>query len=120
MCIFLDTPVICSYIFKTIWQAVTLFWSLLWNGNFQTVLVQNPPAIPSLAVCWFYCFVLRKKFIIDWHNYAYTILALSLTENHVLVRFSRVVERYFGQLAHHNICVSNAMKEDLAKNWNIR
>lgn len=29
-------------------------------------------------------------------------------------------ERFFGPLADHHLCVTNAMKEDLKTNWGIR
>lgn len=33
--------------------------------------------------------------------------------------FSRY-EHFFGPLATHNLCVTNAMKDDLQKNWGVR
>ena len=29
-------------------------------------------------------------------------------------------EHFFGPLASHNLCVTNAMKDDLQKNWGIK
>lgn len=29
-------------------------------------------------------------------------------------------EHFFGPLADHNLCVTNAMKEDLQRNWGIK
>jgi beta-1,4-mannosyltransferase len=40
-------------------------------------LVQTPPAIPTLAIFQIYCLVMSTKLIIDWHNFGYSIMALS-------------------------------------------
>ncbi|KAL1451453.1 hypothetical protein WDU94_005829 [Cyamophila willieti] len=114
-------PNLFAFIFKVLFQVVTLFWCL--NIRLTNIphymLVQNPPAIPSVFICWLYCVLYNIKFIIDWHNYAYTILSLSLGEGHKLVRLSRVYERYFGRFSKANLCVTRAMRSDLKDNWNI-
>ena len=56
---------------------------------FHCDLLQNPPCIPTLAICWLVCVVQNTKLIVDWHNYGYTILGLTLGESHMLVRFSK-------------------------------
>lgn len=97
-----------------------MFYTLILSGKHQILLVQNPPAIPTLFVSWIYCKIFRAKLIIDWHNYAYTILSLSINHSNPLVKFSRVYECYIGQLAHSNLCVTEAMKKDLKTKWNIK
>ena len=42
------------------------------------VLVQNPPAFPTLAVTWFSLRRRGVRFVIDWHNLGYTLLQLRL------------------------------------------
>jgi beta-1,4-mannosyltransferase len=42
------------------------------------VLVQNPPAFPTLAVTWFSLRHRGVRFVIDWHNLGYTLLQLHL------------------------------------------
>lgn len=37
----------------------------------------------------------------------------------VILFFGRY-ERFFGRFADHNLCVTDAMRRDLQKNWNIR
>lgn len=113
-------PRTVAFFFKVVWQTLTLFWAILLKRKSDIVLVQNPPAIPTLAVCWFYCLLVNAKFIIDWHNYAFSILALTLGSDAPLVKLSLVYEKFFGQLANTNLCVTKAMKEDLDKNWNIK
>lgn len=108
-----------NYGFKTIWQAINLIFLLIIARKPDILLIQNPPAIPSLIVCLLFCFIVRAKFIIDWHNYAHTIMALSLPQDNILVKITRQVEVFAGQRAHNNFCVTNAMKTDLSKNWDI-
>ncbi|KAI5696989.1 hypothetical protein M8J75_003471 [Diaphorina citri] len=114
-------PNMFAFIFKVLFQAVTLFWCL--NKNLTSIpshlLLQNPPAIPTMFICWLYCVLYRVKFIIDWHNYAFTILSLSLNEQHPIVRISKWYERYFGRFSKANLCVTRAMRADLKENWNV-
>lgn len=114
-------PKIFQLILKTVWQAVSLFLTLLITGKCDYLLCQNPPAVPTLPVCRFYCLVTKTKFIIDWHNYGHTIMALSISNNlKIILKLYTFIERYFGQSAQNNLCVTYAMKEDLSENWNIR
>ncbi|MEQ2178714.1 hypothetical protein GOODEAATRI_016990, partial [Goodea atripinnis] len=69
---------------------------------------------------WVVCVLRGSTFIIDWHNYGYTIMALSLGASHPVVRLAKWYEHLFGPLASHSLCVTNAMKGDLLKNWGIK
>ncbi|XP_073816887.1 ALG1, chitobiosyldiphosphodolichol beta-mannosyltransferase [Musca autumnalis] len=115
------TPTL-KLIFKTFWQTLSLLIALASIRRSNFLLLQNPPGIPALAVCYLYCLITRTKFIIDWHNYTYTILALGMTggEKNRFCRVARWIERKFGSKADANFCVTKAMKEDLTNNWNIR
>ncbi|KAM9291079.1 chitobiosyldiphosphodolichol beta-mannosyltransferase isoform 2-T3 [Morus bassanus] len=84
------------------------------------ILLQNPPGLPSIAVAWLACLFWRSKLIIDWHNYGYTIMSLSHGRNHPLVQIAKWYEKLFGRLSDYNLCVTNAMKEDLWVNCNIK
>ncbi|XP_068966673.1 chitobiosyldiphosphodolichol beta-mannosyltransferase [Bombus flavifrons] len=108
------------YVIKTIWQTSNLIWILFTKHISNYILIQNPPAIPTIPVCWFYSIVVDSKFIIDWHNYAHTLMALTLKDDHLLVKFAKAIETYFGSKAHYNFCVSQAMKEDLQLKWGIK
>lgn len=112
-------PKLVRYAAKAIWQTFSLLMTLLITGKSDYVLCQSPPAIPTLIVCRFYCLLTRTKFIVDWHNYAYSLMALSLPKDHFLLKFSKCLERWFGQSSDHNFCVTYAMKDDLFQNWNI-
>ena len=94
-----------NYIIKCIWQSITLLCCI---GLPDYILLQNPPSIPVLPICFIYTKLLqllgkKTELIIDWHNYGYSIMALSLgkkgTVEHPLVRLSRLLEgkvKYFG------------------------
>ncbi|XP_076297445.1 chitobiosyldiphosphodolichol beta-mannosyltransferase [Lasioglossum baleicum] len=113
-------PSLVRYITKTLWQTVTLTWALFKKPVSSHVLLQNPPAVPTIPVCWFYCVAINSQFIIDWHNYAYTIMALNLRNDHLLVKLAKTIEIFFGSRAQNNFCVSRALKEDLEGKWGIK
>uniref|UniRef100_A0A0A9WJR1 Beta-1,4-mannosyltransferase n=3 Tax=Lygus hesperus TaxID=30085 RepID=A0A0A9WJR1_LYGHE len=112
-------PRLLAYFFKVLWQSLTLLWALVLKRRSDFVFVQTPPAIPVFAVVWFYSVLVRAKFVIDWHNYAYSIMALTLGKQSVLVKMSYWFECYFGRKAHGNICVTKAMSLDLMTRWAI-
>ncbi|XP_060519320.1 chitobiosyldiphosphodolichol beta-mannosyltransferase [Cylas formicarius] len=109
-----------NYAFKTIFQALNLLFLLFTIRKPHIVLVQNPPAIPSLLLCWLYCKIARSKFVIDWHNYAHTIMALNLSKQNTLVKLTEKCEAFVGSRADCNFCVTNEMRLDLAKQWNVK
>ncbi|KAJ4427362.1 hypothetical protein ANN_24982 [Periplaneta americana] len=108
-----------AYVSKIIWQSITLLFALLYKRRSHHVIVQNPPAIPALAVCWFYSLVMVANYVIDWHNYGHTVLALTVGQEHMFVRISIWFESYFGRRATASLCVTKAMKVDLEKKWGI-
>eukprot|EP00298_Acanthocystis_sp_HF-20_P005206 c15452_g1_i2.p1 GENE.c15452_g1_i2~~c15452_g1_i2.p1 ORF type:complete len:440 (-),score=158.56 c15452_g1_i2:144-1463(-) len=106
-------------IFKVFATIFMLFFTLLFRiPSPSTILVQNPPSIPTLFVVWIVCRLRRCKFVIDWHNYGYSIVALS-QKNSFLINFAKKYEETFGKLADDGICVSEAMQYDLKKRLNI-
>uniref|UniRef100_A0A8C1KSW4 Chitobiosyldiphosphodolichol beta-mannosyltransferase n=1 Tax=Cyprinus carpio TaxID=7962 RepID=A0A8C1KSW4_CYPCA len=84
-----------------------------------TIECKNPPGLPAIAVTWVASRFRGTQFIIDWHNYGYTIMALTHGQNHFIVKIAKWYEKLFGCFSDHNLCVTNAMREDLRKNWNI-
>lgn len=49
-------------------------------------VMQVPPALPALPCCWLAARWHGALFVIDWHNFAYSIMGLSLGPRHFLVR----------------------------------
>ncbi|XP_045893033.1 chitobiosyldiphosphodolichol beta-mannosyltransferase isoform X2 [Micropterus dolomieu] len=113
-------PKILTYVTKVILQCLQLLHVLLKTETQSHILMQNPPGLPSIAVAWLVCVLRGSRFVIDWHNYGYTVMALSHGPRHPVVRLAKWYEHFFGPLATHNLCVTNAMKDDLQKNWGIR
>jgi beta-1,4-mannosyltransferase len=77
------------------------------------ILLQNPPAIPTLPVCWLFSLALWADFVVDWHNYGYSLMAIAIGEKNPIVQVSRGLENYFGKKADKHMCVTRAMKDDL-------
>ncbi|XP_060642400.2 chitobiosyldiphosphodolichol beta-mannosyltransferase [Anolis sagrei] len=113
-------PKVFQYLAKVILQSLQLLYTMLSINKPGHVLLQNPPGLPSIAVTWLVCLLQGSKFIIDWHNYGYTIMSLTHGKRHPIVRIAKWYEEFFGRFSDDNICVTNAMKEDLGKNCNIR
>uniref|UniRef100_A0A8B9R7L0 Chitobiosyldiphosphodolichol beta-mannosyltransferase n=1 Tax=Anas platyrhynchos TaxID=8839 RepID=A0A8B9R7L0_ANAPL len=122
VCPFAVGPKILQYVVKVIAQAIHVyhFTTVLPCSYLFLFIKQNPPGLPSIAVAWVACLVWRSKLIIDWHNYGYTIMSLSHGRNHPLVRIAKWYEKLFGRLSDYNLCVTNAMKEDLWVNCKIK
>ncbi|HTY55694.1 MAG TPA: glycosyltransferase [Candidatus Binataceae bacterium] len=111
---------IAASLAERILQCARLLWMLLFRVDRpETILVQNPPAIPSLLVGVIAARMRAAKLVIDWHNFGYSMLALKLGIRHPAVRFARWYERVMGRLADRHLCVSQAMRTELAANWSI-
>uniref|UniRef100_A0A7S4A9X8 Glycosyltransferase subfamily 4-like N-terminal domain-containing protein n=1 Tax=Pseudo-nitzschia australis TaxID=44445 RepID=A0A7S4A9X8_9STRA len=86
------------------------------------VLVQNPPAMPLLAIVYLYCSLTamakgyRPAFIIDWHNLGFTMLSKSSL---VFANIARIYERTMAPLATSHLCVTDAMKTFIEKQFGI-
>ncbi len=85
----------------------------------DSILVQNPPALPTLLVGLLAARARSSQLVIDWHNFGYSMLALKLGAHHPVVRLARWYERSMGRRADRHMCVSQAMQKELAENWGI-
>ncbi|XP_019745429.1 chitobiosyldiphosphodolichol beta-mannosyltransferase isoform X2 [Hippocampus comes] len=113
-------PKILTYVTKVTIQFVQVLFVLLMLKPHTHILLQNPPGLPGMASVWLTCILRGGSLIIDWHNYGYTIMALTHGHAHPLVRLAKWYEHVFGRLASQHLCVTDAMKEDLHKNWGIK
>jgi beta-1,4-mannosyltransferase len=84
------------------------------------VLVQNPPAFPTLAVAWFSLRRRGVRFVIDWHNIGYTLLQLHLGQWHPAVRFARWFERRDARRADANLAVSRGLAAFLENRFQVK
>lgn len=93
---------------------------VLWNmPKAYAVVLQAPPAFPAALICWLYTRLVRATFVVDWHNYGDTILAMELGNEHVMVKIARAGDRIVAALADGNLCVSKALKLDLQRRFGI-
>ena len=100
--------------------AVQLLAALIRVPRPDLLLVQNPPAIPTLQVVWLVARLRRVRMVIDWHNLGYTMLALRLGRRHVVVRLARWIEMVSGRAADAHLCVSRGFARFLAERFRIR
>ena len=84
------------------------------------VLIQNPPAFPTLAVAWFSLRRSGVRFVIDWHNLGYTLLSLRLGQWHPAVRLARWFERRDARRVEANLCVSRGLAAFLESRFGVR
>lgn len=114
-------PRLLQLAFKVLHQLFWLLWTVLGQlPRPRNILLQTPPAIPTMAICWLAARWHRATLVIDWHNYGYTIMALTYGPQHPLVRLARAWERSWGRArgARH-FCVTAAMQQDLRAKWGI-
>ncbi|KAK6915834.1 hypothetical protein RJ641_018695 [Dillenia turbinata] len=118
---------------KPLFQFVMLLWLLCVKIPRPDIfIVQNPPSIPTLVAVKWASWLRRSTFIVDWHNFGYTLLSLSLGRTSLFVAvykwsccgcshvyFTRV-EKHYGKMANGSLCVTRAMQHELAQNWGIK
>ncbi len=100
-------------------HAVRLLSILLRLPKPDVVLVQNPPAVPTLSAGWIAARLRGARFIIDWHNLSHTILAVRLGEHHRAVRSLARGERRWARRADGHLAVSNALADWLRREWGV-
>lgn len=105
---------------KVLAECLQLPWLLLCvTRKPDVILVQTPPAIPTLLVTWVVARLRGAKLVVDWHNFGYTMLALRLGPGHPLVRLARHYERIVGRRADAHLCVSRGMQAALREDWGM-
>ncbi|CAM8881341.1 unnamed protein product [Rhodiola kirilowii] len=109
-----------TLLIKAVVQFLMLFWFLCVKIPSPDVfIVQNPPSIPTLVAVKWASWLPGSSFIVDWHNFGYTLLGLSLGRNSRLVAIYRWFEKHYGSKADGALCVTKAMQHELAQNWGI-
>ncbi|XP_022149590.1 UDP-glycosyltransferase TURAN isoform X2 [Momordica charantia] len=106
---------------KPLIQFLMLLWFLIVRIRSPAFfIVQNPPSVPTLIAVKWASILKRSAFIVDWHNFGHTLLALSLGRNSSFVAVYRWIEKHFGRMADGSFCVTKAMQHELAENWDIK
>ncbi|KAG0453002.1 hypothetical protein HPP92_025666 [Vanilla planifolia] len=110
-----------ALLIKAIVQFVLLIWYLCFKiPHPDAFLVQNPPSVPTLAAVKLASWLGRCGFVIDWHNFGYTLLGMSHGRNRVIVKLYCCFEKYFGKTADGSLCVTKAMQHELEQNWGVK
>jgi beta-1,4-mannosyltransferase len=106
--------------FRAARQAVRLFLALMRLPRPDTILVQNPPAVPTLAVSWLVARLRGARLVIDWHNLSHTIAAIRLGDRHRAVRSIARSERRWARRADAHLAVSRAMADWLQREVRVQ
>ncbi|PGH23558.1 hypothetical protein AJ80_02338 [Polytolypa hystricis UAMH7299] len=108
-------------VLKLVYQTWGLWAALAYRSRpAEWMLVQNPPAAPTLAIAKLACVLRNTRLVIDWHNFGYSILALKLGISHPMVKLMKWHELSFCRHANAHFCVSNAMARQLREDGGIK
>jgi beta-1,4-mannosyltransferase len=88
-------------------------------GKPDVILVQNPPAIPTLLVVLTAARLRGARLVVDWHNLAWAVLGLGIGARHPAVALARWYEGVLGRRADAHLCVSDALGAELVR-WGMR
>lgn len=115
----LRVPRLLQLPLKALFQLFVLIWMLcIGLPRPDVILLQIPPAIPTMLVCSIAATIRGARLVYDWHNFAHTIMAISgLGEHHPLVRVARGYEKAFACSSHGAMCVTKAMRDQLQREW---
>ena len=100
-------------------QGVRLFAALMRIPKPSAILVQNPPAFPTLAVSWLVSRLRGARFVIDWHNLSHTVAAVRLGEHHRAVKAVARGERRWAKRADAHLAVSSALAAWLKREYGV-
>jgi len=101
-------------------QGLRLFAILMKIPKPQAILVQNPPAFPTLFVAWLVSRLRGARFVIDWHNLSHTIAAVKVGEHHRAVKSIARSERRWAKRATAHLTVSKALAGWLQRQYGIK
>jgi beta-1,4-mannosyltransferase len=107
-------------VFDAVRIGLRLWRTLRSLGKPDLVLVQDPPAFPTLMVARLALAKRGVRFVIDWHNIGYTVLRLRLGQWHPAVRLARWLERRDARHANANLCVSRGLAEFLKSRFGLK
>lgn len=88
----------------------------------RLILVQTPPALPTLPIAWLVGRLTGARVLVDWHNLGHTCLSYALRKKQgfsgkrlpFTVNIYRLLEHCFGALTDAHICVTRALQQHLA------
>lgn len=79
-------PRLLQLLAKAAFQLLTMLWLLLAAlPRPDVILLQLPPALPTMLVCRVASLRHRCRLVFDWHNFAYTLMAIGMGRGHPVV-----------------------------------
>jgi beta-1,4-mannosyltransferase len=108
-----------SSVARGLGQAARLLALLMRIPKPDVILVQNPPAIPTLFIAWLTSRLRGARFVIDWHNLSHTIAAVKVGERHRAVKAIAHSERRWAKRADAHLTVSKALAGWLAREYKV-
>jgi beta-1,4-mannosyltransferase len=109
-----------SSVARGLGQGVRLFVTLMRVAKPDVILVQNPPAFPTLFIAWLTSRLRGARFVIDWHNLSHTIAAVKVGERHRAVKAVARSERRWAKRADGHLTVSKGLAEWLAREYRVK
>jgi beta-1,4-mannosyltransferase len=105
---------------KIVYESLQLFMLLVTSRcRAEVILVQTPPAIPSLFVCGVVSCVSGSKLIVDFHNITYMHLE-SKVKNCLIIGAVRFYEKWMsGWFSDSGFAVTKSMKLFLETNFGL-
>jgi beta-1,4-mannosyltransferase len=94
-------------------QAVALLVALLRGPRPDVVLVQTPPALPTIPVALLAARLRRSRLVVDWHNLGTPLVERTLGGQRLLSRLHASAERVSARRADAHLCVSRALQDAL-------
>lgn len=117
---FSKLPALVGLLLKAVLQLLFLLWIMLFKlPRPKAILMQNPPAIPSMLVCLLAARWHGAEWIVDWHNLAYSIMQLKYARHGWLIKVARHYERMLGRRAQRHFCVTSAMQQFLQRDFGL-
>lgn len=113
-------PALLGLLLKAVFQLLSLLWMMLVVlPRPAAILMQNPPAIPSMLVCWLAALRHRAAWVIDWHNTAFSIMQLKYGRYPWLINLAGSIEQQLGRRAAAHFCVTKAFKQWLEGSFGL-
>ena len=109
-----------SSVARGLGQAGRLFATLMRIPKPDAILVQNPPAFPTLFIAWLTSRLRGARFVIDWHNLSHTIVAVKVGERHRAVKAIARSERRWAKRADAHLAVSQGLADWLARDYKVK
>lgn len=113
------TVLLLNLMIKLIVQSLVLAWiTLLRLQRPDVIVVQSPPVLPTVLVCYLLAKVRKAKLIVDWHNIGYTVLAQTV-KFPILIAIAKATELLLAKVGDLNFVVSNSQRQWMQINAGI-